>query len=173
MREYTVNYDTDRFSSVIDAILDVFQEHDDFRGCGVQEVYVPAHGFLIFNPEARPEVFGYPLYIDKKLHRGQFLIKMLRFPEEKEKEEEREPAELDDSLDIYYIVTLKPKYQNIKHTTINKSFCGKLINQNDENFYFELNGSKGLVIIPHLWIESMAPSAVLWDIEQKRRGKNA
>lgn len=169
MREYIVNYDTGKFSSVIDAILDAFKKNDDFIGCGIQGVYVPAKNFLMLNPNAQPAVFGYPLYIDEELNYGEFLIKMQRFPEERE----REQVELDDSFDIYYIVTLKPRYQNIPHTTINKSFCGKLINQNDGNFYFELNGSKGFVIIPHLWIESMAPSKVLWDIEQKRRSKNA
>ena len=40
-------------------------------------------------------------------------------------------------------------------------FCGALVNQTDGNFYFELNGSRAMVIIPHSWIEWMAPSKKL------------
>ena len=31
------------------------------------------------------------------------------------------------------------------------------------NFYFELNSSDALVIIPHSWIEWMAPSKIIWE----------
>lgn len=72
--------------------------------------------------------------------------------------------------DIYYIVNIKEKYRyELRHTTINKVFCGKIVNQTDGNIYFELNdGSDTLVIIPHSWINWLAPSKVLWE---RRRQK--
>ena len=63
--------------------------------------------------------------------------------------------------DIYYIVELNNRaYDKLQSlTTITPKFCGKLINHNGTNFYFELNGHPGsIVIIPHNWIEWMAPS---------------
>lgn len=65
--------------------------------------------------------------------------------------------------DIYYIVKIKENAQDglFYQTTVNKMFCGILVNQLGGNFYFELNGSKALVIIPHSWIEWMAPSKEL------------
>lgn len=48
-------------------------------------------------------------------------------------------------------------------TTCSNVFCGRLVNQNSRNFYFELNSSNALVIIPHSWIEWMAPSKILWE----------
>ena len=54
-----------------------------------------------------------------------------------------------------------------KSTVYNK-LCGRLVNQHDGNFYFELNGSKALVIIPHKWIKWMAPSKILWDMQRKK-----
>ena len=72
--------------------------------------------------------------------------------------------------DIYYIVKVKEDVVDglFHHTTIRHKFCGKLVNQNNGNFYFELNGAGGLVIIPHGWIEWMAPSKVHWDLMRKR-----
>ena len=76
--------------------------------------------------------------------------------------------------DIYYIV--KVKEDIVDHlfckTTASTTFCGVLVNQNFGNFYFELNGSKALVIIPHSWIEWMAPSKVLWESRRKDYEKN-
>ena len=46
-------------------------------------------------------------------------------------------------------------------TTCANLFCGRLVNQNNGNFYFELNNSEDLVIIPHSWIKWMAPSKIL------------
>lgn len=71
-----------------------------------------------------------------------------------------------DSLpkEIYYIVTIKQEYiHEFVLTTIHRRFCGKIVNQACANLYFELNGSGALVIIPHTWIETMAPSKELWD----------
>lgn len=66
--------------------------------------------------------------------------------------------------DIYYIVRLKEQYrQELNLTTITKDFCGKIVNQTAGNIYFELNGSDALVIIPHSWIEWLAPSKKLWN----------
>ena len=62
--------------------------------------------------------------------------------------------------ETYYIVKVKDDIRDIMFykTTVSRMFCGTLVNQNGGNFYFELNGSKALVIIPHSWIEWMAPS---------------
>ena len=72
--------------------------------------------------------------------------------------------------DVYYIVKIKEdkiySYElgyMFSETTCSKLFCGRLVNQNDKNFYFELNSSNALVIIPHSWIEWMAPSKKLWE----------
>jgi hypothetical protein len=72
--------------------------------------------------------------------------------------------------DIYYIVTLKDSIidSGFYKTTACHRFCGRLVNQNYGNFYFELNGSDALVIIPHSWIEWMAPSKVHWDLMRKK-----
>ena len=48
-------------------------------------------------------------------------------------------------------------------TTCSNIFCGRLVNQANGRFYFELNNSNALVIIPHSWIEWMAPSKILWE----------
>lgn len=75
--------------------------------------------------------------------------------------------------DIYYIVKIKEDVvdSSFYHTTIRHKFCGRLVNQNYGNFYFELNGADALVIIPHSWIEWMAPSKVHWDLMKKRDEK--
>ena len=72
--------------------------------------------------------------------------------------------------DVYYIVKIKEdkiySYElgyMFSETTCSKLFCCRLVNQNDKNFYFELNSSNALVIIPHSWIEWMAPSKKLWE----------
>jgi hypothetical protein len=43
-------------------------------------------------------------------------------------------------------------------TSIRTEFCGYLVNQTPTTFYFELNGSRNLVLIPHSKIEWMAPA---------------
>ena len=63
--------------------------------------------------------------------------------------------------DIYYIVELNEKADGELQclTTIVPRFAGKLVNHNGVNFYFELNGHPGsVIIIPHSWIKWMAPS---------------
>lgn len=77
-----------------------------------------------------------------------------------------EKSDLKDDMpkEIYYIVTIKPEYiHEFVLTTIHRRFYGKIVNQAYSNFYFELSGSGALVIIPHTWIETMAPSKELWD----------
>lgn len=65
--------------------------------------------------------------------------------------------------EIYYIVGIKSeRIPNLESTTINKSFCGKIIKATKESTFFELNGSGAKVIIPTDWIEYLAPSKVLW-----------
>lgn len=69
--------------------------------------------------------------------------------------------------DIYYIVGLREEaIQNLKLTTINKEFCGKIIYEAYNNIYFELNGSGAMVIIPEKWISFCAPSKKLWKEEK-------
>ncbi len=58
---------------------------------------------------------------------------------------------------IPYLVKLKESFP-IKDTVINQFFCGFLVNSTQRNFYFELKGSRMLVIVPHKDIEYMAPS---------------
>ena len=68
--------------------------------------------------------------------------------------------------DIYYIVKLKDGISHKNNlpnlVTVYPKFCGVLVNQDDGHFYFELNDiPKSLVIIPHSWIDWMAPSKIL------------
>ena len=63
---------------------------------------------------------------------------------------------------VEYIVCLKDDFF-MPMTTINRQFCGKLENITDSRFYFRLNGSNAIVIIPHCKIEWMAPSKKLWE----------
>lgn len=72
--------------------------------------------------------------------------------------------------DIYYIVKVREDIFSPfwGKTTTSRTFCGKLVNQNNDRFYFELNGSDALVIIPHSWIDWMSPSKVLWDLRRKK-----
>ena len=72
--------------------------------------------------------------------------------------------------DIHYIVKInKNKIDSIElcymfyKTTFSNIFYGRLVNQNSRNFYFKLNNSNALVIIPHSWIEWMAPSKIIWE----------
>ena len=63
--------------------------------------------------------------------------------------------------DLYYIVELNERtdieLQSL--TTIFPRFAAKLVNNNNGNFYFELNGHpNSVVIISHNWIKWMAPS---------------
>ena len=67
-----------------------------------------------------------------------------------------------DIKDVYYIVGIKNDCRhNLKLTTINKEFCGKFIHQSHGNLYFELNGSRALVIVPEEWVSYCAPSKAL------------
>ena len=70
---------------------------------------------------------------------------------------------------VYYIVKVRDDIRDAAFykTTVSGVFCGTLVNQNGVNFYFELNGSKALVIIPHSWIEWMAPSKELNDMQRR------
>ena len=65
--------------------------------------------------------------------------------------------------ETYYIVGIKDKkISNLKCTTINKEFCGKIIKTTKNKTFFELNGSRANVIIPTSWIEYLAHSKTLW-----------
>lgn len=66
---------------------------------------------------------------------------------------------------VPYIVTIKDQYlDKLVSTTIRKTFCGYLVNDAGDNFYFELNGNRMMVIIKHNWIEFMAPSKVHFEM---------
>lgn len=62
---------------------------------------------------------------------------------------------------VPYIVQIKEKYlKNMSESSTGIKFCGFLVNNTDGNFYFNLNGSRMLVIVPHYFIETMYPSKV-------------
>jgi hypothetical protein len=63
---------------------------------------------------------------------------------------------------VEYIVCLKDDFF-MPMTTINRQFCGKLENITDSRFYFRLNGSNAIVIVPHSEIDWMAPSKEFWE----------
>lgn len=68
---------------------------------------------------------------------------------------------------IPYIVRLKENFI-MPNTTIRRTFCGFLVNNANGNFFFELNGSKMLVIIPYKEIEWMAPSKAHFEIYKEK-----
>ena len=62
---------------------------------------------------------------------------------------------------ILYLVTIKEDYiHKLSGTTIQNGFCGYEVNQVGRNIYFEVQETNALVIIPHQWIEIMAPVKV-------------
>lgn len=63
---------------------------------------------------------------------------------------------------VEYIVCLKDDFF-MPMTTINRQFCGKLENITNGRFYFRLNGSNAIVIVPHTEINWMAPSKEFWE----------
>ena len=71
---------------------------------------------------------------------------------------------------ILYLVTIKEDYiHKLSGTTIQNGFCGYEVNQAGRNIYFELYETNALVIIPHQWIEIMAPVKVQpTDIEESK-----
>ena len=73
-----------------------------------------------------------------------------------------ENKDIKDTKDIYYMVKIKENYnENFHNTVIKNKFCGKIVNQAAGNIYFELYKSDALVIMPHNWIEWLAPSKTL------------
>lgn len=75
---------------------------------------------------------------------------------------------------IYYLVEIDEDkvIENsliFYNTTCKKVFCGKILEVSKNKIYFELNGSKALVIISPDWIKSMAPSEKLWKERLKNR----
>lgn len=71
-------------------------------------------------------------------------------PIKKQEKEEKET--------ILYLVNIKPEHKDkFKDTLIHSKFCGELVNQTNDMFYFELYKGRAIVIIPHNWIEFMAP----------------
>lgn len=67
---------------------------------------------------------------------------------------------MNNNKEIYYTVKLRQDIEEnilFTETTCSNGFSGKLVNQNGRNFYFELNGSDAIVIIPHAWIDWMVP----------------
>lgn len=74
-----------------------------------------------------------------------------------------QPIQIIKEPEIYYIVNIKDRYiSELRLTTITKEFCAKIENRTERNIYFRLNGNSALVIIPHSWIEWMAPAKKLW-----------
>lgn len=67
--------------------------------------------------------------------------------------------------DIKYMVKIDQKKMDEAHlgymfrqTVCGHLFCGRLVNTNGKNFYFEMGEDNALVIIPHDWIEWMGPA---------------
>ena len=58
---------------------------------------------------------------------------------------------------IPYVVHLNQHFY-MPYTVIGRTFCGFLVNNANGKFFFELDKSKMLVIIPYNEIEWMAPS---------------
>lgn len=76
-----------------------------------------------------------------------------------------QPIQVFKESEIYYIISIKERYISELHlTTITKEFCGRIENQTSTSIYFRLNVSNALVIIPHNWIEWMAPAKKLWQV---------
>ena len=44
-----------------------------------------------------------------------------------------------------------------RRTACNKLFCGILVNVSATHLYFEIGEDRKLVIVPHKWVEWMAP----------------
>lgn len=70
-----------------------------------------------------------------------------------------------DKEEVKYLVRLndsqidKDDLGYMLHQTIcNKIFCGVLVNIFNSSLYFEIGEDKKLVIIPHRWVEWMAPA---------------
>ena len=66
--------------------------------------------------------------------------------------------------DIKYLVRLNNNQIDrddlgymFRRTICNKLFCGVLVNISSSHLYFEIGEDKKLVIIPHRWVEWMAP----------------
>lgn len=68
---------------------------------------------------------------------------------------------------VEYIVCLKNDFFMPK-TTVKQQFCGKLENISNGRFYFRLNGSNAVVIVPHAEIDWMAPSKEFWEQECRK-----
>ena len=59
---------------------------------------------------------------------------------------------------LLYLVNIKPEHQEkFEDTVIHHGFYGELVNQTSDMFYFELFENRAIIIIPHSWIEFMAP----------------
>lgn len=68
---------------------------------------------------------------------------------------------------VEYMVCLKNDFFMPK-TTIRRQFCGKLENIADGRFYFRLNGSNAVVIVPHREIELVSLCVPLFFSEFRR-----
>ncbi len=60
---------------------------------------------------------------------------------------------------IYYVVKIKERYMigKLCETKIREYFVGEIVNETSTNLYFELKNTNELVIIPHKYIEWLAP----------------
>ena len=72
------------------------------------------------------------------------------------------PSQYQEKKETYYYVRLRddiPVDPVFYRTKAAHLFCGKLVNQaGGSHMYFELKNTNDLVIIPHEWIEWMAPT---------------
>lgn len=70
-----------------------------------------------------------------------------------------------DKKDTAYVVRLNDNQIDrddlgymFRRTSCNKLFCGVLVNISSSHLYFEIGENKNLIIIPHRWVEWMAPT---------------
>lgn len=97
--------------------------------------------------------FEYGIHLSKSL--GKELIKYLK--------ELKRYKTFDKENDIIYLVRIKLNVDDeLFYKTICSSiFSGSIVNQTSSNFYFKLKDSNDIVIIPHNYIEWMAPSGII------------
>ena len=72
--------------------------------------------------------------------------------------------------DVVYIVKIKDGVADpmFSKTTTRPYLCGTILHQGDGQFWFEINGSKALAIIPYCYVEWMAPSRIHWQLKMNK-----
>lgn len=140
-------------ASTYEAAIEIFAEA--FRGWNPDTSTIEFHiNSSLYNKMDRTAsimlICGQPVIKDDSLKHDEIKIVYnlieSAIPAEREKET------------ILYLVNIKPEHkEKFTGTLIHSRFCGTLVNQTNDMFYFELFEGRAIVIIPHSWIEFMAP----------------